>query len=171
MIRRVRVRAFVLWLLQDHLGQSKGFFSSQRAVKHAIKPPKLKYFCERVFWTLYSLPRTECMYNSKPGSLCNMWSMNCGRKSSPELKFLQEDLKLSSRLKRLWASFGTNFLSPCATEWYKSSSYLTWSYTEAPASLSQYVLWCTGPVLMRHTYGVWNGHQQHHGLVLFHHEE
>lgn len=26
--------------------------------------------------------------------------MNCGRKLSPELKFLQEDLKLSSRLKR-----------------------------------------------------------------------
>lgn len=42
--------------------------------------------------------------------------MNCGRKLSPELKFLLEDLKLSSRLKRLWASFGTNFLSPCATE-------------------------------------------------------
>lgn len=72
MTRRVRVRAFVLWLLQDHLGQSKDFISGQRAVKQAIKPPKLKYFSERVFWTLYSLPRTECMYNSKPGSLCNM---------------------------------------------------------------------------------------------------
>lgn len=137
--------------------------------KTGYEVPSLKYFCECVLWTLYSSLRTGYMYCWKPGSLFNMWSMNCGRKSSPEPKFIQQDLKPLSHLIRLWASFGTNFLSPCATQWYESFSYSTWSYPEAPASLSPYVLWCIEPVVMRHTYNVWNGYQQHHGLLLFHH--